>query len=44
MDPEEFSRLKVEYELSCYQSAERSIRRRLRELQAANRCLVASAR
>jgi hypothetical protein len=44
MDPEEFSRLKVEYELSCYQSAERSLRRRLRELQAANRCLIASAR
>jgi hypothetical protein len=44
MDPEEFSRLKVEYELSCYQNAERSLRRRLRELQAANRCLIASAR
>lgn len=44
MDPEEFSRLKVEYELSCYQNAERSIRRRLRELQVANRCLVALAR
>jgi hypothetical protein len=44
MDPDEFSRLKVEYELSCYQNAERAVRRRLRELQAANRCLVASAR
>jgi hypothetical protein len=44
MDPDEFSRLKVEFELSCYQNAERAVRRRLRELQAANRCLIASAR
>jgi hypothetical protein len=44
MDPDEFSRLKVEYELSCYQSAERAVRRRLRDLQAASKCLVASAR
>jgi len=44
MDPDEFSRLKVEYELSCYQNAERAVRRRLRELQAANRCLIAAAR
>ena len=44
MDPDEFSRLKVEYELSCYQNAERAVRRRLRELQSANKCLVASAR
>jgi hypothetical protein len=44
MDPDEFSRLKVEYELSCYQDAERAVRRRLRELQAANKCLLASAR
>ena len=44
MDPDEFSRLKVEYELSCYQNAERAVRRRLRELQAANKCLIASAR
>jgi hypothetical protein len=43
MDPDEFSRLKVEYELSCYQDAERAVRRRLRELQAANKCLIASA-
>jgi hypothetical protein len=44
IDPGEFSRLKVEYEMKCYQSAERAVRQRLRLLQAANRCEVASAR
>ena len=44
IDPSEFSRLKVEYEIQCYQSAERAVRQRLRLLQAANRCEVASAR
>jgi hypothetical protein len=44
MDPDEFTRLKVEYELRCYQSAERAVRRRLRELQAVNKCLIAAAR
>src|SRR5262249_52082878 len=44
MDPDEFSRLKAEYELSCYQGAERAVRRRLRDLQAASKCLIASAR
>jgi hypothetical protein len=44
MDPDEFSHLKVEYELRCYQNAERAIRQRLRLLQAANKCQIASAR
>jgi hypothetical protein len=44
IDPGEFTRLKVEYEIKCYQSAERTIRQRLKALQAANRCEVASAR
>lgn len=44
MDPDEFARLKVEYELKCYQNAERSVRQRLRLLQEANRCQIASAR
>jgi len=44
IDPGEFSRLKVEYELKCYQKAELAVRQRLRQLQAANRCQIASAR
>jgi hypothetical protein len=38
LDPEQWARLKVEYELKCYQNAERTVRARLRLLQAANRC------
>jgi len=44
IDPGEFSLLKVEYELKCYQKAEQTMRQRLRLLQAANRCQIASAR
>jgi hypothetical protein len=44
IDPGQFAHLKVEYELQCYQNAERAVRQRLRLLQAANRCQVASAR
>jgi hypothetical protein len=43
IDPGEFTRLKVEYEMKCYQSAERAVRQRLKLLQAANRCEVATA-
>ena len=43
IDPGQFSRLKVEYEIQCYQNAERAVRQRLRLLQAANRCQIASA-
>ena len=44
IDPGEFTRLKVEYELKCYQKAEQMVRQRLRLLQTANRCQIASAR
>jgi len=44
IDPGEFSRLKVEYEIKCYQKAEQTVRQRLKLLQAANRCQIASAR
>ena len=36
--PEQWARLKIEYERQCYQSAEKLVRNRLRRLQAANRC------
>lgn len=44
LDPEQWARLKVEYERKCYQNAEKTVRERLRLLQAANRCEAGSAR
>jgi hypothetical protein len=44
IDPGEFAHLKVEYEIKCYQKAEQTVRQRLKLLQAANRCQIASAR
>ena len=38
LDPDQWARLKVEYERRCYRRAERTVRDRLRLLQAANRC------
>jgi hypothetical protein len=38
LDPGQWARLKVEYERQCYQRAEMLVRKRLRLLQAANRC------
>jgi hypothetical protein len=38
LDPEQWARLKVEYERQCYQRAERTVRERLRQLQAAAKC------
>ncbi|MBV8925572.1 MAG: hypothetical protein JOZ74_09420 [Bradyrhizobium sp.] len=38
LDPEQWARLKVEYERQCYQRAERAVRERLRQLQLAARC------
>ena len=38
LDPEQWARLKVEYERQCYQRAERFVRERLRQLQLAARC------
>jgi hypothetical protein len=44
LDPDQWARLKVEYERTCFQAAESSVRERLRLLQAANRCEAGSAR
>jgi hypothetical protein len=38
LDPEQWARLKVEYERQCYQRAERAVRERLRQLQTAMKC------
>ena len=38
IDPEQWARLKVEYERQCYQKAERTVRERLNRLLATNRC------
>jgi hypothetical protein len=38
LDPNQWARLKIEYERQCYQRAERSVRERLRRLQAAAKC------
>jgi hypothetical protein len=38
LDPDQWARLKVEYERLCYQRAESTVRERLRLLQAASRC------
>lgn len=38
LDPDQWARLKVEYERLCYQHAESAVRERLRLLQAASRC------
>jgi hypothetical protein len=44
LDPDEWARLKVEYERKCYQTAERTVRETLRLLQAANRCEAGATR
>ena len=44
LDPDEWTRLKVEYERKCFQTAERAVRERLRLLQAANQCEADSSR
>jgi len=38
LDPDQWTRLKLEYERKCYQNAEKIVRERLRLLQAATRC------
>jgi len=35
LDPDQWARLKLEYELKCYKDAEKTARNRLRLLQAA---------
>jgi hypothetical protein len=44
VDPDGWARLSVEFERQCYQRAERTVRERLRLLQAAARCDTAAAR
>jgi hypothetical protein len=38
VDPDEWARLSVDFERRCYQQAERTVRERLRLLQASARC------
>jgi hypothetical protein len=40
VDPDEWARLKAEYERQCYQDAERAARYRLIELQASSTCEI----
>ena len=44
LDPDQWARLKLEYELKCYKEAEKTARRRLQQLQAATKCEVPPAR
>ena len=40
LDPDQWARLKIEYERQCYRNAERAVRERLRLLQVAARCEI----
>jgi hypothetical protein len=40
LDPDQWARLKIEYERQCYRNAERAVRERLKLLQAAARCEI----
>jgi len=44
VDPNEWARLKVEYERQCYQDAEKAARERLSQLQASSTCEIEPAR
>ena len=44
VDPDQWARLKLDYERQCYQDAEKMVRDRLRLLQAASRCEIEPAR
>lgn len=44
LDPDQWARLKLEYELKCYKEAERVARQRLQQLQAEKRCDASWAR
>lgn len=44
LDPDQWTRLKLEYELKCYKEAEKIARKRLQVLQAATRCEALPAR
>jgi hypothetical protein len=43
VDPEQWNRLKLEFERKCYQNAEKIARERLRRLQAAASCEIQTA-
>jgi len=40
LDPDQWARLKIEYERQCYRNAERAVRERLKLLQVAARCEI----
>jgi hypothetical protein len=44
LDPDQWARLKLEYELKCYRDAEKIVRQRLQRLQAAAKCETSPAR
>jgi hypothetical protein len=44
VDPDQWARLKLDYERQCYQQAEKRVRDRLRLLQASSRCEIEPAR
>lgn len=44
LDPDQWTRLQLEYERKCYQNAEKIVRERLRQLQTAVRCEAEPAR
>jgi hypothetical protein len=44
LDPDQWTRLQLEYERKCYQNAEKIVRERLRQLQTAVRCEAELAR
>ncbi len=44
VDPDQWARLKLDYERQCYQAAEKLVRDRLRLLQASSRCEIEPAR
>lgn len=43
VDPDEWARLKTEYERQCYQDAEKAARDRLSQLQASSACEIERA-
>jgi hypothetical protein len=44
VDPNEWARLKLEYERQCYQDAEKAARERLSQLQASSTCEIEPVR
>jgi hypothetical protein len=44
VDPDQWARLKLDYERECYQRAEKTVRDRLRLLQASSRCEIEPVR